>query len=177
MGGKTGLRAFRNNPDIFSHIKAWALSGKGLYYGTPQIGEKGTYPAVMDTGSTIIAVPSQLFSALVEKWKASVTDLDCTSDPNFCVSLHQCEELQKQVAPVGFLIAGGSQIGGETIFELSPSEYLFQAPDKCQFAITENKLDKFNNKNFIFGQAFMKHFYTVYNYENEQISLGVNVDS
>ena len=29
----------------------------------------------------------------------------------------------------------------------------------------------------IFGQAFLKHFYTVYNYENEQISLGVNKNS
>jgi hypothetical protein len=35
VGGTNGLRPFRNNPDIFSHIKAWALSGKGLFYGTP----------------------------------------------------------------------------------------------------------------------------------------------
>jgi len=61
-----------------------------------------------------------------------------------------------------------------------PSEYLFQVDggdSKCQFAIAENKLDKFNNKNFIFGQLFLKHFYTVYNYENEQISLGINKNS
>lgn len=61
-----------------------------------------------------------------------------------------------------------------------PSEYLFQvdgAGAKCQFAIAENKLDKFNNKNFIFGQLFLKHFYTVYNYENEQIALGINKNS
>jgi len=35
VGGKSGLKPFRNNPDIFSHIKAWALTGKGLYYGFP----------------------------------------------------------------------------------------------------------------------------------------------
>jgi hypothetical protein len=33
VGGKGGLHPFRNNPDIFSHIKAWALSGKGIYLG------------------------------------------------------------------------------------------------------------------------------------------------
>lgn len=33
VGGATGLRPFRNNPDIFSHIKAWALTGTGIYYG------------------------------------------------------------------------------------------------------------------------------------------------
>jgi hypothetical protein len=78
-----------------------------------------------------------------------------------------CSSIAQKASPVGFLIAGGDQAGGETIFEINPTEYLFQAPDKCQFAITENKLDKFNNKNFIFGQAFLKHFYSVYNYENE----------
>lgn len=75
--------------------------------------------------------------------------------------------LESTLKPVGFLIAGGTQTGGETVFELKPSEYLFQADGRCQFAIAENKLDKFNNKNFILGQLFLKHFYTVYNYENE----------
>jgi len=64
VGGRNGLKPFRNNPDIFSHIKAWALSGKGLFYGLPQIGDAGTYPAVIDTGSTLIAVPSPLFDSL-----------------------------------------------------------------------------------------------------------------
>lgn len=64
VGGRGGLKPFRNNPDIFSHIKAWALSSKGLYYGVPELGEKGTYPAVIDTGSTLIAVPSKIFESL-----------------------------------------------------------------------------------------------------------------
>mmetsp|Transcript_41860 Transcript_41860/g.64047 ORF Transcript_41860/g.64047 Transcript_41860/m.64047 type:complete len:211 (-) Transcript_41860:412-1044(-) len=84
VGGRHGLRPFRNNPDIFSHIKAWALSGKGLYYGAPSLGESGTYPAVIDTGSTLIAVPPPLFQSLAAKWKETVKDLDCKSDPNFC---------------------------------------------------------------------------------------------
>ena len=177
VGGSQGLRPFRNNPDIFSHIKAWALSGKGLFYGTPQIGDSGVYPAVIDTGSTLITVPTPLFQSLQQKWKEVVKDLDCNNEGNICQTSMNCDEVASNLKPVGFLIAGGSQAGGETIFEVSPSVYLFQAQDKCQFAINENKLDKFNNKNFIFGQAFLKHFYTVFNYENEQLSLGINVDS
>ena len=60
---------------------------------------------------------------------------------------------------------------------MKAESYLFQTPDVCQFGIAENKLDKFNNKNIILGQLFLKHFYTVFNYENEQISLGVNINS
>jgi len=37
---------------------------KDFFYGLPQIGDKGTFPAVIDTGSTMIAVPTPLFSAL-----------------------------------------------------------------------------------------------------------------
>lgn len=124
VNGEKGLRPFRNNPDIFSHIKAWALSGQGLFYGEPQIGEKGSYPAVIDTGSTIISVPSALFQSLSAKWKETVPDLDCTKDANFCQTLKSCEEVVTDLKPVGFLIAGGSQAGGETVFEMKPTEYL-----------------------------------------------------
>ena len=109
VGGSQGLRPFRNNPDIFSHIKAWALSGKGTFYGQKQIGDKGTFPAVIDTGSNMIAVPSTLFKSLSESWKSTIKDLDCTTDASFCQTSTQCEEVAKKISPVGFLIGGGSQ--------------------------------------------------------------------
>lgn len=68
VGGATGLKPFRNNPDIFSHIKAWALTGQALFYGLPQVGQTGSYPAVIDTGTTLIAVPSPLFKGLQAQW-------------------------------------------------------------------------------------------------------------
>jgi len=141
VGGRGGLRPFRNNPDIFSHIKAWALSGKGIFYGTQQLGQSGSFPAVIDTGSTIIAVPTELFSQLLQKWQESDKNIDCKSDGGICQSVDSCENLAPKLAPVGFLIAGGDQDGGETVFEVSPKSFLFQAQDKCQFAIIENKLD------------------------------------
>ena len=84
IGGSTGMRPFRNNPDIFSHIKAWALSGKGLFSGLTQMGSFGNFPAVIDTGSNLIAVPSPLFANLAQEWNKVVPGLDCTSDANFC---------------------------------------------------------------------------------------------
>jgi hypothetical protein len=123
----------------------------------------------------MIAVPTALFSALQQKWGDSVKDLDCKGD--FCQTTQKCDSIIGSIQPVGFLIAGGSQAGGQTVFEVKPDSYLFQTPDVCQFGIAENKLDHFNNKNIILGQLFLKHFYTVFNYENEQISLGVNVNS
>lgn len=97
-------------------------------------------------------------------------DLDCKSDPTFCQSLKSCPEVAKQVKPVAFQI-------GETIFELSPIAYLHQGERICQFAIAENPLDKHNNGNFLFGDLFLKHFYSIYDYDQELISLGVNTHS
>lgn len=118
-------------------------------------------------------MPTLLFSQLEASWKKAVPDLDCTTDANFCESHQACDDIEKNLSPVGFLISGAHSVG-DTVFEISAGQYLYQAEGKCQFAITENRLDQFNNKNFIFGQLFLRHFYTVYNYENEQISLGIN---
>lgn len=98
-------------------------------------------------------MPSPLFKGLQAQWQKAVPDLDCSSDANFCeTKKEKCADIEKKLQPVGFLIGGGkSSTGSQTIFEINPSEYLFQAEGKCQFAIAENKLDRFNNKNFIFG--------------------------
>ena len=132
----------------------------------------------MDTGSNVLSVPPQLFAAVQGEWSKSVKDLDCKSDANFCQSQQKCDDIKVNLKNIGFLIASGNQASGETVFEIIPDQYLFQVEGGiCQFGIVENKLDKINNKNFIFGQTFLQHFVTVYNYELEQISLGINVKS
>ena len=94
-----------------------------MYYGQPAIGTKGNFPAVMDTGSTLIAVPSVLFQSLKQEWSKQ-TKVDCDSDPNFCQSLESCEELESKLKPVGFLISGAN-LAGDTVFEINPSEYVY----------------------------------------------------
>lgn len=57
---------------------------------------------------------------------------------------------------------------------MKPLGYLHQGDGICQFAIAQNPLDRHNNGNFLFGGLFLKHFYSVYDYDRELISLGVN---
>jgi hypothetical protein len=79
-------------------------------------------------------------------------------------------KLSEKLNSVGFNIE-------KTVFELSPMAYLHQGEGICQFAIAENPLDKLNNGNFLFGGLFLKHFYSIYDYDNELISLGINTHS
>jgi hypothetical protein len=38
-------------------------------------------------------------------------------------------------------------------------------------------LDKHNSGNYLFGGLFLKHFYSIYDYDQELISLGINTHS
>ena len=96
--------------------------------------------------------------------------MDCRADPTFCQSRQSCKKLTKSLKSVSFNIEG-------TIFELSPEAYLHQGEGICQFAIAQNPLDKHNNGNFLFGDLFLKHFYSIYDYDQELISLGINKHS
>jgi hypothetical protein len=60
---------------------------------------------------------------------------------------------------------------------MKPMAYLHQGNGICQFAIAKNPLDNFNNGQFLFGSLFLKHFYSIYDYDQEYISLGVNEHS
>jgi flagellin-like hook-associated protein FlgL len=40
-----------------------------------------------------------------------------------------------------------------------------------------NPLDKHNSGNYLFGGSFLKHFYSIYDYDQELISLGINSHS
>lgn len=128
------------------------------------------FPAVIDTGSSFIAVPPDEYTNLLEKWKSSVKGINCDVDPTFCQIRKPCSQVAKELQPVSFRIEN-------TLFVLKPMAYLHQGVGICQFAIAKNPLDNLNNGNFLFGSLFLKHFYTIYDFENEFISLGVNIHS
>jgi len=173
VGGEKGLQTFKNNAGSYkSNMRSWALDVKDVQYdGKPlQDGETKRRTAVIDTGSSFVAVPPAEYKALQEKWTAEVDDLDCKSDPTFCSSRLSCESVAKKVKSVTFRIE-------DTMFELKPMGFLHQGDGICQFAIAQNPLDRHNNGNFLFGGLFLKHFYSVYDFDKELISLGVNTHS
>ena len=118
-----------------------------------------------------LGVPSNIYTILKEKWGKAVMDLDCITDDNFCQVMTPCSEVQKKLSPIGFQIAG-------QIFELQPEQYLHQAEGKkCQFAIHSNTLKGSSSNLFLIGDIMLRHLYQVYDFENETISLGVNMHS
>ena len=57
-------------------------------------------------------------------------------------------------------------------------EYLFQSDDnKCFFILSEGKLGGKNKDIYIMGLAFLKHFYSAFNFDTNEVSLGINKHS
>lgn len=66
--GEKGILSFKNQPNNYkSSIRSWALDTKDILYGGQSLHYKEqtkTYPAVIDTGSSFIAVPPDEYGAL-----------------------------------------------------------------------------------------------------------------
>lgn len=64
------------------------------------------------------------------------------------------------------------------VFELTPEQYLYKGDaNKCYFVIHKCKLPGKNANLYLIGDAFLKHFYSVYDFDQDQLSLGINVHS
>jgi hypothetical protein len=64
------------------------------------------------------------------------------------------------------------------VFEINPAQYLYKANEnKCYFVIHKCRLPGKNKDLFLIGDAFLRHFYSVYDFDSDQISLGINVHS
>jgi len=48
---------------------------------------------------------------------------------------------------------------------------------KCYFVIHKCRLPGKNKNLFLIGDAFLKHFYSVYDFDKDTVSLGVNMHS
>ena len=64
------------------------------------------------------------------------------------------------------------------VFEINPAQYLYKANEnKCYFVIHKCKLPGKNKNLYLIGDAFLRHFYSVYDFDQDQISLGINTHS
>lgn len=60
VNGAAGLKTFKNYPN---KLETWSLLGQGMTYGSGQATDAGAdaYPAIIDTGSSELAVPPAVF--------------------------------------------------------------------------------------------------------------------
>lgn len=171
VGGGEGLKTFRN---FENWLGTWALEGQGMFYGGKSVQEPGketSYPAIIDTGSSQLSIPPDVFEKIRENWAKELPNLDCTSDKTFCHVQDSCENVAAKVKPVGFQMS-------DYVFEINPQQYLYKSShNKCYFVIHKCRLPGKNKNLYLIGDAFLKHFYSVYDFDKDTVSLGINKHS
>ena len=68
VGGADGLKTFKNFPNW---LGTWALEGQGMTYGSVAMqkpGEDSSYPAIIDTGSSQLSIPPDVFEKIRMEW-------------------------------------------------------------------------------------------------------------
>lgn len=82
-----------------------------------------------------------------------------------------CDEMAKKLRPVSMQLSG-------VVFKLEPKQYLWQVEGgQCFFILSENKLVGKNRDIYILGGAFLKHFYSAFDFDANRLSLGINTHS
>ena len=141
-------------------------------YGDKEIGSGKSCPAIIDTGSSTLGVPSKVHAKLKDEWRENLAPakLDCISNDDFCQMKASCAELEKKIKPLGFQLSG-------KIFEVPPSAYLHQTGEVCQFGIYKNEIGGDGNEAssmYIIGEPLLKNLYIVYDFEKQEIKMGVS---
>ena len=64
------------------------------------------------------------------------------------------------------------------VFEITPEQYLYKSDEgKCYFVIHKCRLPGKNKNLYLIGDAFLRHFYSVYDFDKDQISMFINDQS
>ena len=64
------------------------------------------------------------------------------------------------------------------LFEMSPETYLVEAaPGWCMVMIEGNFMPAPYDQMYIAGDTFLAHFYSMYNFDENTISIGINTHS
>lgn len=61
VGGSGGIHYEGVKPN---HLNTWALEGQAMNYGDQMIAQNGQYIAIIDTGSSQVAIPPPIFDSL-----------------------------------------------------------------------------------------------------------------
>lgn len=66
VGGVDGIKTFANFPNF---LGTWALEGQQVQYGGKPVDDtQGSFPAIIDTGTSQMQVPPKVFAQILEQW-------------------------------------------------------------------------------------------------------------
>jgi len=116
----------------------------------------GNCQVAVDTGTSLMAGPSEVINAIIQKL---VVKSDCSN--------------YRQLPDLGFIV-------GEHILNLKPEDFVDKGDDGCSVALMTLDIPPPKGPLFIFGDPFLRKYYTVYDRERLRVGFALaahpNVD-
>jgi len=116
----------------------------------------GNCQVAVDTGTSLMAGPTDIVNALIDKLAVK----------NDCSNYHRLPDL-------GFVV-------GDHVLNLKPEDYVDKGDDGCSVALMTLDIPPPKGPLFIFGDPFLRKYYTVYDRENLKVGFALaahpNVD-
>jgi hypothetical protein len=103
----------------------------------------------VDTGTSLLAGPSEIVSALVEKLQVA----------------DDCSNLQN-LPDLGFIV-------GDHILNLKAEDYVAENSDRCSLGLMSLDVPPPKGPLFIFGDPFLRKYYTVYDRQNMRVGFAL----
>ena len=150
----------------------WATQTTGVYFNGQQLNSytgSGTF-GIIDTGTSFILIPGDEFNQIIKLINAQVD-----SSKQFNCNTQECTQYSALVpCPNFYSLPDITFEFAYTKFNMSPKAYLMDIPGGCLFAILPNYVDE---TQYLMGDAFLRHFYQVYDFENQMVKLAVDAHS
>jgi len=103
----------------------------------------------VDTGTSLLAGPTEVVGALVEKLQVA----------------DDCSNLQS-LPDLGFIV-------GDHILNLKPEDYIAETSDRCSLGLMSLDIPPPKGPLFIFGDPFLRKYYTVYDREKMRVGFAL----
>jgi hypothetical protein len=103
----------------------------------------------VDTGTSLLAGPSEVVSTLVEKLQVA----------------DDCSNLQS-LPDLGFIV-------GDHILNLKPEDYVAETSDRCSVGLMSLDIPPPKGPLFIFGDPFLRKYYTVYDRKKMRVGFAL----
>lgn len=147
----------------------WTLSLDGVWAGDTDIYDSETKYAIVDTGTSFMYLSQSDYLEYVTQLQNADSSISCSTD--YCEStLNQCSYYDGK-APDIILQLGRRQ------YTIPVAGYTIPAGvfgSKCIFAVSSIP----NSQNmYILGDTFIRNFYSVFDYQRNQIGLAVSASA
>lgn len=158
--------------------KWWALNFRSLVYNGQSIRYYASDEAigVIDTGTSMMAIPEDLHSALSNRWARSIgSKAQFACQQGLCLGGAQCSFFEDILGNLTLVI-------DDNAFNIMPRGYLLngidldpQLADMCIFGVMPLPSMVGSMQMFLLGDVFLRNFYSVYDLTEQKVSLALNL--